>query len=109
MGGNSKDKSSIIGGYFGNIHLALGLFAGSGILVFSGYALVCLRLINMPFRAIFKPLVEFIPFSILAAFILLLIRTTVHPSPLLMTTVGGIAAVGYAVVFLRKGILKSLD
>jgi O-antigen/teichoic acid export membrane protein len=101
--------SVVIGSYFGNIYLALGLFAGSGILIFSGYALVCLRLIHMPVRLILRPLVEFIPISFFLALILLLIGTIFHPSPILMTGIGGFTAIGYAIFILRRGIFKNVD
>ncbi len=101
--------SVVIGSYFGNIYLALGLFAGSGILIFSGYALVCLRLIHMPVRLILNPLVEFIPISIFFAMILLLTQVIFHPSPILMTGIGGFTAIGYAIFILRRGIFKNVD
>jgi O-antigen/teichoic acid export membrane protein len=99
----------LIGSYFGSIYLALGLFAGSGIIIFSGYTFVCLRLIHMPVRLVLKPLIEFAPVSIFLALSVLMVKIVYHPSPILMTTLGLIIASGYAILILHRGILNTLD
>jgi lipopolysaccharide exporter len=101
--------SVVIGSYLGNIYLALVLFASTGILTFSGYALACLRLIHMPLRLIILPLVEFLPISIILALALWLVLVVFHPSPIFMTILGGLSAIGYAIFILRKGVFINAD
>ena len=97
-----------IGSYFGNIYLALGLFAVTGILTFSGYALVCFGLIHMPMRVILKPLFEFIPISIILTLAVLFLQFLLHPSPLLMTIIGALVAGGYIIFIFRRGVFKTV-
>ncbi len=98
----SRIASLAIGGWLGNDLLAIGLFSGSGILVYAAYAIICLRMINYPLRATLPFLAQQTLTAAAVAGALGLAHTIFAIPPLGMVLLGGLVSGLYFLLFMRK-------
>ena len=98
----SRIVSLAIGGLYDNDFLAIGLFSGTGILVYTGYALICLRMINYPLRATLPFLTQQVLVAAVVCGGLYLARSIFAIPPLAMVLLGGVVSGLYFLLFMRK-------
>ena len=94
--------SLLIGGYYGNVYLALLLFSGSGVLVYGGLAFWNMYLTGISWKYMFTTIIKFCLYSVPIAIILLVLKFGFHSPSWLIFVASGIATVVYYLWLLRK-------
>jgi lipopolysaccharide exporter len=98
----SRVASLVIGGMLANDLLAIGLFAFTGILFYTAYALICLRMIQYPLHTTLPFLLQQTIFATIPVVILFLVGEALVISPIGMVFLGGVISVFYFLLVMRK-------
>lgn len=94
--------SLAIGGMLDNVHLALGLFAGSGMLVYGGLTIWNMRLAGVSLHSCLRILLRSGLYSAPTAVILLLLKAWYGASMWLVLVVSGVALLVYYLLILHR-------
>jgi hypothetical protein len=92
----------VIGGLLNNDILAIVLFAGTGILIYLAYALICLQMIDYPIRVTLSYLLSQTLIAAIPVAILFILGAVYHISPLGMVLLGGLISLIYFFFVMRK-------
>jgi O-antigen/teichoic acid export membrane protein len=101
----SRVASLAIGGWLGNDLLAISLFAGTGIVLYAAYALLCLRMIDYPLHSSLPFLRDESLRAAGAVSSLALIRWLLPIPSWGMVLLGGLAAGLYFLLVMRKNLI----
>ena len=101
----SRIASLAIGGWLGNDLLAISLFAGTGIVVYAAYAILCLRMIDYPLRTSLPFLVRESLRAAAAAGCLAVIGWLLPIPSWGMVLLGGLSAGIYFLLVMRKNLI----
>ena len=94
--------SLLIGGLLNNVYIALGLFSGTGILVYGGLALWNMRLANVPFRSINRILLKYGLYASPLVGLVLLVKVLASSTPWWIVLVSGFVSIIYYLVVLGE-------
>lgn len=94
--------SLYIGGVWGNVYLALGLFSITGVFVYGGLSIWNMRLANVSPSLCLQVLMKYFLYFLPVGAGLLLLKLGCHASSLMLIVVSGIALVAYLFFVLRQ-------
>jgi O-antigen/teichoic acid export membrane protein len=98
----TRISSLAIGGLLGNVYLALGLFAGSGVFVYGGLTILNMVLAGVSLPSCFCTLLQYGLYSVPAVLILLLLKLWYKADMWLIFAVTAVALLTYYAFILRR-------
>ena len=101
----SRIVSLVIGGILANDKLAIGLFAGTGIVIYIIYALICLKMIDYPLHMTMPFLFKQSLIASLAVGLLYALRAIFGIQPLSMVLLSGLVSILYFILVMRKSLV----
>ena len=96
----SRIVALVVGGIYGNIYLALGLFAGSGIIVYGGLTIWNMVLAGVPFGSPIRSILKYLIYASPEVVLLVLIKFWIRPSDLILVLASILTLIMYYLVIL---------
>lgn len=90
--------SLYVGYLFGNVYIALGLFSFSGIVVYGGLAIWCLKLVDISFRIFFALLFRYLAFFVPACCFVLFLKFKAQVSSINYLIICISLIIGYEII-----------
>jgi lipopolysaccharide exporter len=99
---SSRFVSLIIGGSRGSVYIALGLFSGTGVLVYGGLLVSSLRMVDIPFQRIISVFLHYFVLALPSLMALTALKFWFQASDWVLALAGVVAAIGYYALVLRE-------